>query len=177
MLDKRCVKCGYNSEENRKKFDVFLCDICYYFSPDDKEEFEKYIEEKIEGDSLKTFRKYSKNAGERQKRGMIKKAILGETMSRAPLGYKIEGKKLVPNENFRDIERIFEDFLDSDISLTKLSKKYGLSVNGLKKVLTNFTYIGKIRFNNQIYNGTHQPIVSHTLFNHVQNKLEKIGVK
>ena len=49
-------------------------------------------------------------------------------------------------------------------------------VNGLKKILTNFTYIGKIKFNNQIFNGNHQPILSSTLFNHVQNKFERLGI-
>jgi site-specific DNA recombinase len=112
-----------------------------------------------------------------QKQGMIKKASQGNLMSRAPFGYKIIEGKLVPAENFREIEEIFEEFLNEDISLRGLSEKHHLSVNGLKKILTNFTYIGKIKFNNQIHEGSHQPIVSSTLFNHVQNKLEKLGVK
>lgn len=58
-----------------------------------------------------------------------------------------------------------------------LAKKHGLSVNGLKKVLKNFTYLGKIKFNNQVNEGTHKPIISSTLFNHVQNKLERLGIK
>jgi DNA invertase Pin-like site-specific DNA recombinase len=112
-----------------------------------------------------------------QKQGMIKKASQGNLMSRAPFGYKIIDSKLIPAENFREIEEIFEDFLNEDISLRQLSEKHHLSVNGLKKVLKNFTYIGKIKFNNQIHEGNHQPIVSSTLFNHVQNKLEKLGIR
>lgn len=50
-------------------------------------------------------------------------------------------------------------------------------MNGLKKVLRNFTYIGKIKFGNQIYEGDHKPIISTTLFNHVQNKMERMGIK
>ena len=38
-------------------------------------------------------------------------------------------------------------------------------------------YIGKIKFNNQIFEGGHQPIISSTLFNHVQDKLERLGIK
>src|SRR5208283_268450 len=101
----------------------------------------------------------------------------GELMSRVPFGYKIENKKLVPAENYREIEEIFEQFLNEDLSLRQLSQKHNLSVNGLKKILKNFTYIGKIKFNNQIYEGNHQPIISSTLFNHVQNKLEKLKIK
>jgi site-specific DNA recombinase len=108
---------------------------------------------------------------------MIKKASQGSPMSRPPFGYKFENRKLIPSQNFKEIEEIFEEFLNTNISLTKLAKKHNLSVNGLKKILTNFTYIGKIKFNNQIHEGSHQPIISSTLFNHVQNKLERLGIK
>ena len=108
---------------------------------------------------------------------MMKEAIKGNLMSRAPFGYKIQDGKLIPAENFKEIEEIFEEFLNEKVSLRKISEKHKLSVNGLKKILKNFTYIGKIKFNNQIFEGKHQPLVSSTLFNHVQNKLEKLGVK
>ena len=112
-----------------------------------------------------------------QKQGMIKKAMQGNLMSRTPFGYRIQDGKLIPAENFKEIEEIFEKFLNKNLSLRKIAEKYKLSVNGLKKILKNFTYIGKIKFNNQVYEGSHQPIISTTLFNHVQNKLEKLGIK
>lgn len=112
-----------------------------------------------------------------RKSSMLKKASQGNLMSRAPFGYKIVEGKLVPAENFREIEEIFESFLNKNISLNQLAKEHNLSVNGLKKILKNFTYIGKIKFNNQIYDGEHQPIISSTTFNHVQNKLEQLKIK
>lgn len=112
-----------------------------------------------------------------QKQGMIKKATQGNLMSRAPFGYKIQDKKLTPAENSKEIEEIFEEFLKENLSLRKIAEKHKLSVNGLKKILRNFTYIGKIKFNNQVYEGSHHPIISTTLFNHVQNKLEKLEIK
>jgi DNA invertase Pin-like site-specific DNA recombinase len=112
-----------------------------------------------------------------QRNSMINKASQGNLMSRAAFGYKIESGKLIPAENYKEIEEIFEEFLNQDISLRQLAEKHKLSVNGLKKILKNFTYIGKIKFNNQIHDGNHQPIVSSTLFNHVQDKLEKLGIK
>ena len=130
----------------------------------ENEELKKEIEK------LKSFRI-------NQKEGMIKKATEGNLMSRAPFGYNIENGKLIPAENYREIEEIFEEFLNEKISLRQLSEKHHLSVNGLKKILKNFTYIGKIKFNNQIHEGNHHPIVSSTLFNHVQDKLERLGVK
>ena len=118
-----------------------------------------------------------KNRGQLQKQGMIKKAIKGGVMSRAPFGYKIENKKLVAMENKDEVREIFEEFLEKNISLRKIAKQHNLSVNGLKKILTNFTYIGKINFNNQIHEGNHEQIISPTLFNHVQNKIERLNIK
>ena len=132
---------------------------------------------KKENEELKQELEKLKSRGENQKQGMVKKAIKGGVMSRAPFGYKIENKKLMPAENFREIEEIFEEFLREKISLRTLAEKHNLSVNGLKKILTNFTYIGKIKFNNQIFEGNHEPIISSTLFNHVQNKLERLNIK
>ena len=132
---------------------------------------------KEENQRLKEELKNLKSLHENQKKGMIIKAQKGELMSRVPFGYKLENKKLVPAENFREVEEIFEEFLNTNISLRQLSNKHSFSVNGLKKILSNFTYLGKIKFNNQIHEGNHDPIISSTLFNHVQNKLERLGLK
>jgi len=112
-----------------------------------------------------------------QKKGMISKASEGNLMSRPPFGYKIEGNKLIPAQNSEEVREIFEEFLNEKISLRKLSDKHNFSVNGLKKVLTNFTYIGKIKFNSKVHEGNHNPLISSTLFNHVQNKLENLKRK
>ncbi|MBT96592.1 MAG: recombinase family protein [Candidatus Pacearchaeota archaeon] len=139
----------------------------------------KQIEDlKREVEELKSkLKENTKIRGEQQKSGMIKKASKGQLMSRVAFGYKLEDKRLVPAQNFREVEEIFEEFLKEKISLRKLAKKHNFSVNGLKKILTNFTYIGKIKFNNQIHEGHHKPIISSTLFNHVQNKLERLKIK
>jgi len=172
----KCTKCGYESENNPVLFSLPICKICKKFAPKDPEQLEIYVDDKIDGHLLDSFRKFSEG-GNAQKKAMIKKASQGNLMSRVPFGYKLENKKLVPAESFREVEEIFEEFLTTKISLRKIAKKHNFSINGLKKVLRNFTYIGKIKFNNQIHEGKHQPIVSSTLFNHVQNKLEKLGIK
>lgn len=175
-MEQICVKCGHNEAPNIK-YNFQLCNICAKFSPSDEIEFKNYIKEKVPGEILKTFRKFSHALGEPQKISMAKKASSGEIMSRPPFGYKFQDGKLVPAENFREVEEIFEEFLNSDISLTQLAAKHSFSVNGLKKILANFTYIGKVKFNGQIHSGNHQSIISSTLFNHVQNKLEKLGIR
>lgn len=172
----RCKKCGHESETNRKKLGITLCKICYHLSPADKSLFREYISEEVPKSALDSFRKYFQ-PGEKQKKGMVKKAIKGNPMSRAPFGYKMVEGKLIPAENFKEIEEIFEDFLDRDLSLRRIAEKHRLSVNGLKKILRNFAYIGKIKFNNQVFEGEHKPIISTTLFNHVQDKLEEKGIK
>ena len=132
---------------------------------------------KKENEALKKEIEKLKSIQINQKQGMIKKAAKGSLMPRAPFGYSILDGKLIPAENRQEIEEIFEEFLRENISLRQLSQKHHLSVNGLKKILKNFTYIGKIKFNNQVYDGIHEPIISHTLFNHVQNKIEGLGIK
>ena len=124
---------------------------------------------------IELLKKKLENRGETQKKGMIARASKGNIVSRIAFGYCMENGKLVPAENHREVEEIFEEFLKGEMSLRKISAKHKFSVNGLKKILKNFTYIGKVKFNNQIYNGNHEPIISSTLFNHVQNKLEEMG--
>lgn len=132
---------------------------------------------KKENEELKKEIERLKEARANQKKGMIKKAIKGNIMSRTPFGYKIQEGKLIPAQNSAEIGEIFEEFLNENLSLRKIAEKHKLSVNGLKKILRNFTYIGKIKFNNQIYEGNHQSLIPTTLFNHVQNKLEKLKIK
>jgi hypothetical protein len=178
MNENKCEKCGYVSNKNRKKFGMNLCTVCYTFSPNTSEELDKYLEEKIPEKSLEPFRKYSQFRGENQKKGMINQSSRGLHMSRVPFGYKRDSEGiLIPAQNSREIEEIFEEFLDSGITLSLLSKKHNLSINGLKKILRNFAYVGKVKFDGQINSASHQPLVSWILFNKVQDKLDKIKKK
>ena len=189
----KCQKCGFmaNSEEleihhikmrvdggeNLTDNLVTLCFICHHFAPDNEEDFEIYLKEKLDGTILDTFRKSQKSISKRTKKGMDKHARDGNVVSRAPFGYKLENKQLISAENSYLVQEIFQDFLNQKISLTQLAKKYDFSVNGLKKILKNQTYLGKIKFDGQTYQGSHQSLISSTLFNHVQNKLEDLGIK
>ncbi len=169
----KCVKCNYNCV-GINKHGLMFCDVCINFCPNDPEKVDEYIKDTVDGEALKPFRKYSRTRGEQQKSGMIKKASKGKAMSRAAFGYVLEKGLLIPAQNYREVEEIFEEFLEDKATLNKVAKKHNLSVNGLKKILTNFTYIGKIKFNNQIFEGTHKSIISSILFNKVQDKLDKI---
>jgi len=120
------------------------------------------------------IQEYKKLRTKSQKQGMKEKAKQGNLVSRPPFGYNLENGKLIPGQNWREVEDIFNEFLNTSNSLRKISAKHSFSVNGLKKILTNFTYIGKIKFDGEIHEGNHQPLISSTLFNHVQNKLKNI---
>lgn len=188
----KCQKCGHFGRAGELKIHpikrnvngedissnlITLCFICHFFAPDDENEFISYLNEKINGETLDTFRRFQKSVSTRTKKGMNNKASKGKAVTRAPFGYKLENKELVLAKDSYLVLEIFQDFLNKKISLTQLAKKYSFSVNGLKKILRNQTYLGKIKFDGQIHQGTHQPLISSTLFNHVQNKLEKLGIK
>ena len=124
---------------------------------------------------ISAFAEFERNVtSERTKFTMNKKFRDGNLVTRAPLGYKVINKELLPVENSYIVQEIYQTYLNNDISLTQLAKKYNLSVNGLKKVLTNQTYLGKIKFAGQVIQGKHTPLISPELFDKVQAKLSKI---
>jgi hypothetical protein len=189
-----CQKCGYKGDEKELEIHhvklkvnegeeksenlITLCNICHHYAPENENDFKKYIEEKIDGNILETFRKSQKSISNVTKKGMDKRFEEGNLVTRPPLGYKVIDKKLVIDEDKKLlIQEIFQTFLNETISLNKLSKKYNLSVNGLKKVLKNFTYVGKIKFGGQVLEGKHAPLISNELFIKVQKKLEEIERK
>ena len=175
----KCQKCGYYSPlgdglEINRDFNKVLCSICNTFAPQNSEDFEKYMNEKIQWQLLETFRNSGINKGSHapQKQGMIEKSRQGKLMARPPFGYKVIGGELVSDEeNMENVRLIFEEFAN-DRSLNQISQAYRISVNGVKKILKNFTYLGKIKFNGQIIQGSHKPLIPAELFNRVQSKFE-----
>lgn len=177
---KRCEKCGYISEQNKQikinNNEIFICQICSKFSPNN-EKLESYLKEKIDWKQLESFRRFSNNMN-KNIAGMHEKAKQGNVMSRAAFGYNLVDKQLIPNEHNKIlVQEIFMTFLNENISLNQLSKRYSLSINGLKKILRNFTYIGKVKFDGQIMPGKHPSLISAEIFNKVQDKLELLGIK
>ncbi len=174
----KCAKCGFESEVNQLKLGFPFCNVCIKFAPNNPEDLDLYLATKIESFTfLDPFRRFAFFQNSLQKKGMQIKAAVGEIMSRPPFGYEIKEGNLVPAQNFCEVEEIFNEFFNSNISLNQLAKKRGFSVNGIKKILFNFTYLGKIKFDGKIHEGHHQPILSSTLFNQVQSKLEQLKIK
>lgn len=166
-----CEKCGYKDKKEIKKFDINLCRICNHFSPNNRGHFEEYIKEKIDWKIIDTFRKYNQSSGEKLKLGMEKRARQGKIVTRAPLGYDITGGKLIPNRDSSKVHSLFRKFLEENHSLNFLAKQYNLSVNGIKKILSNRTYLGEIKFAGRLSKGKHQQLISPEIFYAVQRKL------
>ena len=190
--DFSCQKCGFRDvagEEleihhiNPKVFNGLdkitnlstLCSICHKHAPDTEKEFKKYIFERIDSKILNTFRKSDYSISKKTKIGMVNVFKTGRHIAKAPKGYKLIDKLLVPDENEKIIDAIFQEFLDSDISLTQLAKKNNMTPAGMKKLLKNITYIGKVKFDGEISNGTHKPILSTATFNKVQDKIKELN--
>lgn len=169
-----CEKCNYQDKKETVVQGVKLCAICNKFAPKNKEDFNKYLNEKLDWKTLDTFRKYNQSLGENQKQGMTEKAKQGLLVTRAPFGYDVIDGKLQPNQDSSKIHSLFKVFLEKDYSLNSLSKNYGFSVNGLKKILSNRTYLGEIKFAGQIHKGHHDPLVSQEIFYAVQRKLKGV---
>ncbi len=127
---------------------------------------------------ISAFAEFERNIiGDRTKFGMEKKSKEGGFITKAPRGYKLVNKELVQEENSKEIQEIFEEFCNSGISLTKLAKKYNMTTAGIKKLLKNSTYIGKVKFAGRISEGNHKQLISCELFNRVQDKLDKISLR
>lgn len=144
---------------------------------------------------------YSINLAEEVKRGMNEKVSRGEAVSIPSFGYDIKDGKYIPDpETAPVLKKIFADYLSGKGMITIARE---LNDNGyrtrrgnrfenrtIRYILKNPVYIGKIRWtptgkaNHRIDNpdtliidGTHEPLISQEMFDQVQEKLSRSGVK
>jgi len=167
-----CKKCGYVDKKELTIFGSTLCRVCATFAPEKIHDFQEYIDEKLDWKEIDTFRKYDTHPGKKQKQGMQKKATVGRLQTRPPLGYDVVNGNLIPNEDAVKVHSLFKTFLARNYSLNSMAKNFSLSINGLKKVLSNRTYLGEIKFDGKINKGEHQPIINPEIFYAAQRKLK-----
>ncbi len=178
----KCIKCSYYSPlgeglEINKEHNMVLCSVCNTFAPAELEKFKEYVREKISWQELETFRKFKVNKASHNphRQGMIKKSKGGKLMTRPAYGYRVNNGNLIPDEQeSQNVKIIFEEFLNGK-SLNQIAIQFQISVNGIKKILKNFTYLGKIKFAGSIAQGSHSPIISPELFNRVQQRFELLN--
>ena len=100
--------------------------------------------------------------------GMDKKAKDGHAQYKAPYGYTHKNGNLVILENeAREIRNIFAAYLSME-STTKVARIFDMQRSHVHRILTNQTYLGKVKWKGEIIEGGHEAIVDRETFERVQ---------
>ena len=98
----------------------------------------------------------------------------------SPLGYINKNKRIVPDPEIAPlIKKTFEAYATGNFTLRELRDKFNtlglkrksgkeLAVSNYQKLLKNPIYTGLMRYNGEIFEGKHEPIISKKLFDSVQ---------
>lgn len=132
---------------------------------------------------------YIDNLSEEVKKGQIEKIRQGWLPTKPPLGYKTIGEKghkihIIEGEKAPLIKKMFELYATGNYSLKKLVQimyEEGLRTRGrnklckgrLAELLADPFYYGGIRWNNEIYQGKQEPLISKELSDRVQYILKQ----
>ncbi len=125
------------------------------------------------------------------KRGLMMKCKRGEFPAPAPRGYQNNRltKKIEPNPQtapaiikaFEMYSRGFYTLMDISAYLFKQNirtrKGGALSIQSVSWIMTNPFYYGHFRYNGELYEGVHKPLINKKLFDQVQACLSKRSPK
>ena len=136
-------------------------------------------------------KKYIANLSEEVKKGQKEKIAQGGLPTKPPIGYKTIGDKghkthIINDEIAHLIKKMFELYATGNYSVMGLEDemyKMGLrSVNGNKilqsriyELLQNPFYIGKMKWNGEVYPAKHEALISRDLFEKAQSILKRRG--
>ncbi len=131
---------------------------------------------------------YIDNLSEEVKKGQKEKIAQGWLPTKPPLGYKTIGEKghkihILDEEKAPLVRKMFEFYASGEYSLKRLVEKMyqeglrtpngnGLVKSRLHQLLTDPFYFGKIRWNDEIYEGKQEALISKELFDKVQTLLK-----
>src|SRR3989338_902367 len=128
---------------------------------------------------------YVDNLSENIKRGHRNKVKEGIWPQMSPLGYINKNKRIVPDENIVPlIKKTFEAYATGNFTLRELRDKFNalglkrksgkeLAVSNYQKLLKNPIYTGLMRYNGEIFEGKHEPIITKKLFDSVQEVMSR----
>ena len=123
---------------------------------------------------------YVDNLSENIKRGHRNKVKDGIWPQMSPLGYINKDKRIVPDSEIAPlIKKTFEAYATGNFTLRELRDKFNalglkrksgkeLAVSNYQKLLKNPIYTGLMKYNGEIFEGKHEPIISKKLFDSVQ---------
>jgi len=124
---------------------------------------------------------YVDNLSENIKRGHRNKVKEGIWPQMSPIGYVNEkGKGIVPHPDLAPlVKKTFEAYSTGNFTLREVRDKFNalglkrksgreLAVSNYQKLLKNPIYTGLMRYNGEIFEGKHEPIISKKLFDTVQ---------
>ncbi|OGG80725.1 hypothetical protein A3A39_00165, partial [Candidatus Kaiserbacteria bacterium RIFCSPLOWO2_01_FULL_54_13] len=124
---------------------------------------------------------YVDNLSENIKRGHRNKVKEGIWPQMSPLGYvNVKGAGIVPDEHIAPlIKKTFEVYATGNFTLRQLRDKFNelglkrksgkeLAVSNYQQILKNPIYTGLMRYNGEIHEGKHEPIITKKLFDSVQ---------
>ncbi len=131
---------------------------------------------------------YIKQLSENVKKGQKEKLSQGWIPTKPPLGYKTVGETghkihVVDKGTAPLVRKMFEVYASGNYSIKALGKKMHeegmrspkgnrLAVSRTHSLLRDPFYMGKIRWNDEIHEGKHQPLISKELFDKVQAMLK-----
>ncbi len=131
---------------------------------------------------------YIDNLSENIKRGLRQKLRNGVWPTKAPLGYINDPKSrtiAVDSIKSKIIKRAFEIFTDGGKSIVEICRylhRFGITgwtgkpikIENMKRILSDTFYIGIMKYNGELYEGSHKCFISKELFAKVQKQIERI---
>ena len=129
------------------------------------------------------------NLRENVKRGLRQKIRNGVWPGWAPVGYLNNAKTRgvdIDHEKSRLVKKVFELYATGAYPLHSLAnwcvehnlkgnKNNKISISSLQKILQNIFYIGLMKFKGEVFEGTHEPLISKKLFDKCQEVMTKRG--
>ena len=129
---------------------------------------------------------YVDNLSENIKRGHRNKVKEGIWPQMSPIGYVNEkGKGIVPHPELSVlVKKTFEAYSTGNFTLREVRDKFNalglkrksgreLAVSNYQKLLKNPIYTGLMRYNGEIFEGKHEPIITKKLFDSVQEVMSR----
>lgn len=121
------------------------------------------------------------NIRERTRMGMHERVKSGLWMGGdgIPFGYDYDKKLgiLVPNEHAEDVREIFDLYIQG-YSTTRLAKMFDVSSDRhITQILDRITYLGKIQYNGEVFEGKHEAIIDMQTFEKAQIERRKRSTK